>query len=122
MNHTQSIPSALILSVGCDPSLLSTRSLLLQSAGYAVESASSVEDAIRRFRQGDFDLVILCHSLPEKERQRLIVLIRDYGSTIPLLLIAAASAGDVETSSSSESAPAMVLSRVHEVLQQYRPA
>jgi DNA-binding response OmpR family regulator len=67
------------LAVSLDPSLLRTRSQVLQSAGYIVVSASSVKEAVDYFQAGDFDLVILCHSLPAKDRERLTSLIRASG-------------------------------------------
>ena len=59
----------IVLSIGFDPSLLETRSLVLQSAGYMVESASSLKEAVNRFQSGDFDLVLLCRSVPRKDRR-----------------------------------------------------
>ena len=79
---------AVVLAVGFDSSLMRTRSLVLQSAGYIVESASSLEDAAARFQAGDFDLVLLCHSIPTKDKDRLTCLIRATGSLTPVVSIA----------------------------------
>jgi CheY-like chemotaxis protein len=81
----------LILAVGHDPMLLDTQNSILRAAGYLVESASSIEQAIDNFRDGDFDLVVLCHSIPWRESDRLIYLIRASGSSIPIVSIAALS-------------------------------
>jgi CheY-like chemotaxis protein len=78
----------IVLSIGFDPSLLETRSLVLQSAGYMVESASSLKEAVNRFQSGDFDLVLLCRSVPRKDRDHLTSLIRASGSRIPIVSIA----------------------------------
>lgn len=83
-------PPILILNVGHDPTLVRTRSLLLQTAGYLVDSSCSTDDAVRRFCSGDFDLVVLCRSIPEEERRRLLHAIRDCGSSIPVIVVAAA--------------------------------
>jgi DNA-binding response OmpR family regulator len=53
-----------------------------------VVSASSIREAVDRFQDGDFDLVILCHSIPTKDRERLITLIRASGSLTPIVCIA----------------------------------
>ena len=82
------MPLTIVLAVGLDPSLLETRSLVLQSAGYMVESASSVKEAVDRFQSGDFDLVLLCHSVPIKDRDHLTSLIRAFGSRTPIVSIA----------------------------------
>jgi CheY-like chemotaxis protein len=79
------MPLTLVLAVGLDPSLLATRTLVLESAGYTVASASSVKEGVDRLQAGDFDLVILCRSIPAKERERLSCLIRASGSHIPIV-------------------------------------
>jgi hypothetical protein len=53
-----------------------------------VVSASSVKEAIDLFLAGDFDLVILCHSIPATDRERLTCLIRASGSLTPIVSIA----------------------------------
>ncbi len=81
------MPQTLVLSVGLDPQLLGTRDLILQSAGYIVVSTYSMREAVDRFRQGDFDLVLLCQSIPAKERERLTRWIRASGSRIPVVSV-----------------------------------
>jgi DNA-binding NtrC family response regulator len=55
---------ARILSVSIDPSLLTTRAMILESAGYIVKSASTWMEFETACAEGDFDLVILGQSLP----------------------------------------------------------
>jgi DNA-binding response OmpR family regulator len=88
------MPVALILSVGQEPMLLDTRSLILRAAGYLVESALSIKQAIHHLRTGDFDLVVLCHSIPSQERDRLVCLVRASGSTIPIVTVVPMSASE----------------------------
>lgn len=76
-----------ILNAGQDPTLLETRSIILRAAGYMVESASSVKQAVTRFLAGGFDGVILCHSIPAKDRERLTCLIRASGSLTPVVAV-----------------------------------
>jgi CheY-like chemotaxis protein len=83
-----------ILNVGADLSLVHTRAQLLQSAGYSVASARSVEEAIRLFRAGDFDLVVLCHSLTSRETRAINDFIREQGSFTPLLIVASTTGVD----------------------------
>ncbi len=78
------MPLTIVLSVGFDPSLLRARGLFLESAGCLVESASTVKEAADRFQSGEFDLVLLCHSVPRKDRDRLTSLIRASGSRTPI--------------------------------------
>jgi hypothetical protein len=62
----------LILSIGQDAELLSIRNFVLQSAGYFVVPAYSLKEAADHFAGGDFDLVLLCQSIPIKDKDRLI--------------------------------------------------
>lgn len=78
----------LILAVGQDPSILSTRASVLRSAGYIVREAWSAVESISLLENSDFDLVLLCHSLPVEERDRITRAIRSTGSQIPVFTVA----------------------------------
>jgi CheY-like chemotaxis protein len=115
------ISATLVLNVGRDSPLLDTRAMLLRSAGYIVESTPSMADAIHRFRTGDFDLVILCHSIPEQDRQRLIDLIREEGSSTPVIFISSTAAPPTPrfaVLSVDNHHPAALLSAIRELLSQ----
>jgi DNA-binding response OmpR family regulator len=77
-----------VLSVGLDPSLLRARNLVLQSAGYRVVSAHSVQEAVVQFEARDFDFVLLCQSIPAKERDGLTWWMRAFGTGIPVVSVA----------------------------------
>lgn len=119
-----SIPSAFILNIGCDPTILSSRGLVLRSAGFSVVSASSLKKGIGFFRWGYFDAIILCHSLQESDRLSFIRVIRAIGSSVPVNTVyssdftAPASLPD----SSTGNAPVAFLAHVSEVLQKDRTA
>jgi CheY-like chemotaxis protein len=81
------MPLTLILSVGRDLALLDTRDAMLRACGYIVESELSEKQAINHFRAGDFDLVLLCHSIASQDRDHLAWLIRAFGSRVPIVLI-----------------------------------
>jgi len=76
-----------VLSVSADHALLETRSLLLRTAGYTVVEQSSTDAAANQFLAGDFDAVLLCHSLPVDQRSRLIGLIHSHSASTPILII-----------------------------------
>jgi len=76
-----------ILAVGLDRSLLGARAQALKSVGYIVKSALSLKEVVDCFSAGDFDLVILCHSIPAKDRERLTCLLRASGSRIPIISV-----------------------------------
>jgi len=108
----------LILSVGEDPMLLETRSSILRSAGYAVAAELSSRDAMNHFPDGDFDLVLLCHSITPEDRSRLIRLIRVSGSRTPVLFVAsqACDLPDALADATVDSAPEELLRGIEAVL------
>jgi CheY-like chemotaxis protein len=77
-----------VLAVGSDAWKLAAQSSALRPAGYIVVSASSIRDAIDRFEAGDFDLVLLDHSISLEDKERLTFLIQASGSRTPVLSIA----------------------------------
>jgi CheY-like chemotaxis protein len=85
-----------VLSVGVDSWQLTAHSAAWRPAGIIVLSASTMKEAFDQFRAGDFDLVLLGHSLPVESKERLTYLIRSSGSSIPVVSIAGAS-GDCDS-------------------------
>ena len=85
------MPLALILAVGQDPMVLSTRCSILRSAGYLVRPSSSIAEAIDIFDDLDVDLVLLCHSISVEDRDRLTQVIRSGGSRTPIYTVSTAS-------------------------------
>ena len=83
-----SLPLTIILAVGVDSSLMARYRPFWESAGYYVTFAESIREAIVQFRDGDFDLILLSHSLPIESRERLTFLIRTSGSGIPVVCFA----------------------------------
>jgi CheY-like chemotaxis protein len=81
------MPLSLILVISPDWMLLQSRCSILQRVGYVVGSAPSMNEAIRQFREGDFDLVILCHTFPAGERDRFTRTIRASGSLVPIVYL-----------------------------------
>jgi len=79
------MPITLVLAIGSDSTLFEAQRRILQSAGYLVTSAWSMKAAIDDFQEGDFDLVVLSHSLPMASRERLLSLIRASGSRVPVV-------------------------------------
>lgn len=106
-----------VLSVGLDPGLLRARNLVLQSAGYIVVSAYSVREAVDQFQAGDFDLVLLCQTIPAKERDGLTWWMRASGSRIPVVNVAGnLYSGDVVAGITVGSEPSALLWGIREVL------
>jgi DNA-binding response OmpR family regulator len=106
-----------VLSVGLDPDLLRTRSLVLQSAGYMVVSAYSVKEAVDQFQAGDFDLVLLCQSIPTKERDGLTWWMRASAPGTPVVSVSGKLfSDDVVAGVTVGSEPSALLWGIREVL------
>ena len=74
------MPLTVVLAVGLDPWLLVTHTRDWRSAGYFVDSADSIGEAINLFTDGGFDLVVLGDSVSIENRHRRTSLIRASGS------------------------------------------
>jgi CheY-like chemotaxis protein len=106
-----------VLSVGLDRELLGTRNLVLQSAGYTVVAAYSIKEAVDRLQGGDFDLVLLCQSLPANERDGLSCWIRASGLRIPVASVSSKlRSSDAFSGTTIDSAPDALLRGIREVL------
>jgi DNA-binding NtrC family response regulator len=79
--------STVVLAVCMDSSISAIHDSVWKSAGFIVTSVISIREAIERFKGGDFDLVLLGHSIPQENRERLTFLIRASGSRVPVASI-----------------------------------
>jgi hypothetical protein len=86
-----SMPLKVVLAVGVDSRMLAAHGAEWRSAGFIILPVVTMRDAFEHFRTGDFDLVLLGHSLPMESKERLTYLIRSSGSRTPVLSIAGAS-------------------------------
>ena len=82
------MPYTVVLMVGQDRVLTEARSQVLRSAGYTVVPAFTLQQAMDEFVRGDFDLVLLCHSIPEHDRERLVEVLRKHTSRTPIISVA----------------------------------
>jgi DNA-binding response OmpR family regulator len=76
-----------VLSVGHDHTLLAIRNMVLSQSGYKVVPAVTAAEFVDRFFGGDFDLVILCHSIPEEERRRMADIVRQQSPSTPVVVL-----------------------------------
>ena len=95
-----------VLDAGRDPYHSKKREQTLTAAGYTVVTAHNSPDIINNLFEGDFDVVILCNSLPNDERKRLAGIIKSYSPSTPVIVLAdsaASSAYDYGTLTSNAS-------------------
>ena len=77
------------LSAGRDQVLLTTRNAILRQLGCIVVSASTTHELNRRFLDGDYDVIILCHSVPADEVRHLVAMSHIYRPQTPVVFITA---------------------------------
>ena len=77
-----------VLDAGRDPHHSRKRDQVLSAAGYKVVTAHNSPDIINNLFEGDFDVVILCNSLPSEERRRLARIINSYSPSTPVVVLA----------------------------------
>ena len=76
-----------VLSVGKDAILVSSRTLLLSNAGYAVQEAYSLDKAATLVELDSIVLTLLCHTVPPGEKQVLISLVQKKKPLTPIVCI-----------------------------------
>jgi len=67
-----------ILSVSNDAMLLTTRRMLLEGEGYCVVSALGLEQAAAQCKTGNFDLLLLGHTIPNADQRKLINIFHEH--------------------------------------------
>lgn len=75
------------LQFGKDTSLLESRSAILETTGLAVINAYSVRQCVSEILGGNFDLIILCHTVSPEERDEVASLVHKLHPATPVLLI-----------------------------------
>ena len=78
--------TAHILSVSYNEALLRTREMILRREGYTVSSALGFTASVEHCKNGNFDLFVLGHSIPDKDKRELIRVFR-IGCNAPVLAL-----------------------------------
>ena len=76
-----------VFQTGEERLLLETRRRVLEKLGLAVVTAMSAEEALAQIPALQFDLVILCHSLPADRRRQIAAALRKLNPAAPILLV-----------------------------------
>lgn len=95
------MPTATILCVDDEPTLLRLRQTVLSIAGYRVLTANDAESAMQLFTEYHVDLVILDHFLPDRTGQEVASEMKRLQPEVPIILYtglpgAPADAGDAD--------------------------
>ncbi len=82
-----------LLSVGAQPEILRLRNEVLRHAGYHVHAETSVYEAMHWFLRSDFDLAILCHTIPEAEKVKFLTAVKRAAPSTPVIIVRGSEAG-----------------------------
>lgn len=105
-----------ILSISYDSVLLATRHMMLEQAGYEVVSAVGFAEALE-YCAGDFDLIIMGHSIPQKDKRAMLDEIHRHGCNAPLIsLLRVGEAPIPEATRGIDPSPQHLIQAVKEIL------
>lgn len=76
---------ARVLAFGYDRLLVPLRASVLRNSGYDVEETFSVEEALERAQSDSIDAVVICHSVPHDEIEKLVTTVRETRKLMPIL-------------------------------------
>jgi DNA-binding NtrC family response regulator len=79
-------PSAVILLIDDEATPLSCRTLLLQSEGYSVLTASSAEEGLKAFRENHVDLVMSDHLLGSATGTEVAAEMKQIKPDVPVII------------------------------------
>jgi len=113
-----------ILSISYDESLLITRQMLLEQAGYEVLSALGFTEALKHCNGEGFSLVTIGHSIPRSDKESLVAAVKA-GCKAPILSLRRH--GDLPVPGADHSievmeGPAALLAAVAKTLKRKKPA
>ena len=107
------MPITIALAIGFDPWLLESQRTVWRSAGCFVTGTGSVREAMDQLKSGDFDMVLLDHSISLKNRDGMTSLVRASGSLIPVVCMTDLPGNaDDSASSTIENEPEALLQRI----------
>lgn len=79
----------MVLCIENEPTLLATRKLVLQSAGFGVLTAGSAREALEVFSRERVDVVVLDYQLPEMNGSALALHMKQLKPRVPILMLSA---------------------------------
>jgi PAS domain S-box-containing protein len=118
---------ARILCIDDEPAALRLRAQILGRAGHSVATATTVGEALKKFREADFDLVVSDHVLGRGTGTQLALDLRRINPIVPILILSGTSEipADIEHADaflSKLEGPKIFLEKVNEMLAQIEAA
>ena len=111
-----------VLAFGYDRLLVALRASVLRRSGYEVEETFSATEALARVQSDSIDALLICHSVPDSEIQKLVAIVRQTRVLMPILCMRTHQFGFAPRSCVPvENTPAAILSALHAAVQSYKP-
>jgi DNA-binding response OmpR family regulator len=81
------VERVVVLSAGRDRDLLRLRNAVLKTRDYTVVAAMTTAEVISKFHEGDFDIVLLCHTIPLEDQKAISNAVRSASPSTPVLAV-----------------------------------
>jgi CheY-like chemotaxis protein len=79
--------AVVVLSAGTDSVLLTTRNEILIRLGCTVAAARNGAELVNCIFNGDFDLFVLCHSIPFTKQSKALQFLKENRPLTPVLVV-----------------------------------
>ncbi|HUS19279.1 MAG TPA: hypothetical protein VMZ25_06490 [Terriglobales bacterium] len=106
-----------LLSIGVASDIFSTRNAVLRQAGFLVDSTTDLGEAVRLFRNADFNSAVICHLIPTRQKEQLIRQLKELKPLTPIVSVTDGTGGpgaDVEVFNLD--GPEVLLSSLHQAI------
>jgi len=102
-----------ILSAGRDYDLLRLRNTVLMTRDYTVVAAMTTAEVISKFHEGDFDIVLLCHTIPLEDQKAISDAVHRTNPSTPVLAVTHSGETSPYSDLAVENNPEAILRSVH---------
>jgi hypothetical protein len=123
ISNTQSAPAIgtkRVLMFGYDHLLVGLRARVLRSSGYDVEETFTLEEAREQAQSDAIDLLVICHSVPHEEIEKLVTAVRKTRKLMPILCMRTHQFGFAPpTCVSVENSPTAILHALKDAIEEY---
>jgi CheY-like chemotaxis protein len=111
-----------VLAFGYDRMLVAVRTSVLRHSGYEVEETVSGTEALARAKSDSIDALLICHSVPDSEIQKLVAVVRQTRLRMPILCMRTHQYGFAPRSCVPVgNTPAAILRALQAAVQSYKP-
>ena len=123
ISKTPSLPdisTKRVLAFGYDRLLVGLRSAVLRNSGYDVEETFTLKEAVERAQSDSIDSIVICHSVPDDEIEKLVTSVRETRKLMPILCMHTHQHGFAPpTCVSVETSPIAILHALKAAIEEY---